>query len=107
MTVYLLHFNKPYGDKHKVQHYLGYTARDTIEPRMKEHLHGHGNPLVKAVLAAGIEVQVAKVWLPTLDENGNPAKESTRWFEKKLKHAKNLRRVCPICMLERKNTRPL
>jgi hypothetical protein len=103
MTVYILHFNSKYG---RTQHYVGFTKHRDIEQRMYAHRHGHGNPLVKAVLAAGIEIQVAKLWLS--DENDVPViPESTRWYEKKLKREKNLKRHCPICMLERRKTRKL
>jgi len=81
--VYLLHFDEPF--KH-AKHYLGYTGRNDINYRMKEHSSGRGSKLMAAVSAAGIKFTIAKVW-----EDGD------RTFERKIKNQKNTPRFCPIC----------
>lgn len=78
--VYLLHFDKPY---HHAQHYLGFA--DDVPARLQRHLEGRGSPLVKAAVAAGITVTIAKTW------------EGTRILERKLKNRKNARKLCPCC----------
>jgi hypothetical protein len=97
MTVYILHFE---SNLHRAKHYVGYTKEDTIERRMHEHRSGHGSPLVKAVLAAGIEIQIARVWD---NEHGG-----TRELEHKIKNSHHTNNFCPICCgLKRKIVRKL
>ena len=79
--VYLLHFGKPLAH---ARHYLG-TALD-VGQRFDEHVGGSGSPLVRAVVAAGIPVVLARVW-----------KRGGRTFERRLKRGKNVPRLCPIC----------
>lgn len=83
MPVYILHFSKRY---HRARHYVGYTEKP--ERRLNEHLNGYssGSPLVKAVIAAGIDVTVAAIF-----------SEEGRDFEKKIKRSKNTPKFCPIC----------
>lgn len=65
-------------------HYLGY-ARD-IRRRIGEHITGEGSRLCRAVSLAGYELRVVRVW------NGRG-----RDFERSIKDAHNLARVCPLC----------
>lgn len=78
--VYLLHFEKPYKG---CRHYLGFA--NDIDQRMQRHQDGRGNGLVKAVLDAGINVHLVRVW------------SGCRNFERKLKRQKNAHRYCPEC----------
>jgi hypothetical protein len=78
--VYLLHFALPY--RH-ARHYLGSTMR--LGARLVAHLSGRGSPLVAAVVAAGIDVTVARTW------------DGGRGAERLLKRRKNNRRLCPVC----------
>lgn len=81
--VYLLHFSRPY---HHAKHYVGYTQ--DLEQRYMTHLMGMGSPLVKAVVNAGIEVQVAKIFV------------GDRYLERAIKDRKNTPQICPICQGE-------
>jgi len=78
--VYLLHFGTPH--KH-AKHYVGYT--DDLDARLQDHLKGRGSPLIKAVVATGNTVVVARTW------------EGDRNFERSIKNQKNTPRYCPIC----------
>ncbi|HEC61407.1 MAG TPA: endonuclease [bacterium] len=57
MTVYLIHFSKPY---YHARHYLGYT--DNLPNRLARHRAGNGSPLVAAVTRAGIPWELARTW---------------------------------------------
>lgn len=83
-TVYLLHFSRPL---HHAQHYLGWT-RDLFE-RGSAHQAGRGSPLVRAAIAAGIQVEVVRTW------------DGDRHLERQLKNRKNARRLCLVCRGER------
>lgn len=80
---YLLHFDPPY--KH-ARHYLGWA--DDIERRVREHLSAgsKASPLVRAALAAGCKVRLARVW----------AAYSRDW-ERSTKNGRNVPRLCPEC----------
>lgn len=82
-TLYLLHFEPPY--KH-ARHYLGWTQNP--ESRFDRHLAGRGSPLVKAALAAGSIVTVARTWSGDRNE------------ERRIKNGKNVPRLCPTCQGE-------
>ena len=79
--LYLLHFDRPF---HHAKHYLGFA--NDLDARVKRHFSGHGSKLMKAVIAAGIKVEVARTW-----ENGD------RNLERKLHNQNNGPRLCPIC----------
>jgi predicted GIY-YIG superfamily endonuclease len=81
--VYLIHFSEKL---HHAQHYLGYCEDGNLAARMERHMSGNGSKLLKAVVEAGIEFQVAEAW-PDAD----------RELERKLKNSKNTKRLCPIC----------
>jgi predicted GIY-YIG superfamily endonuclease len=80
--VYLIHFDRPY--KHAA-HYIGWTSQ-SVEERFAQHVSGNGARLIEVVVAAGIGLQIARVWP---DQN--------RKFERKLKNRNGARRICPIC----------
>jgi hypothetical protein len=80
-TVYVLHFNPPY--RH-AGHYVGWTEGDVCE-RIAVHLQGRGSPLIRAAVAAGVDVQLAATY------------EGTRYLERRLKRWHNTGRFCAIC----------
>ncbi len=80
MTVYLLHFDRPY--KH-ARHYVGQTRN--VRRRLAEHAAGRGARLTAAVLEAGIGWQVARLW------PGGTARE------RQLKAQGGHARKCPLC----------
>ena len=80
MTVYLIHFDKPY--KH-ARHYLG-SASD-LNARLEEHRAGHGARLIQVIQEAGITWRLARTW------------EGGRLLEHYLKMRKNSPRLCPLC----------
>jgi predicted GIY-YIG superfamily endonuclease len=79
--VYLLHFQTPL---HHAKHYLGF-AKSSVEQRVKQHQQGTGAALTKAAVAAGIELELVRVW------------EGNRSLERQLKNRKNAPRLCPKC----------
>jgi len=79
-TVYLLHFDRPFGH---ARHYQGWSER--LEPRLVEHRTGKGAKLLAAVHAAGIGWQLARTW------------EGTRALERRLKRQGGGARRCPLC----------
>lgn len=83
--VYLIHFNQPYK---RVRHYLGIT--NNLKKRIRRHKRGHGASLMRAVFAAGIEVQVF-----VLAEVATRNEAST--LERKYKNRHNHKQLCPIC----------
>lgn len=80
MTVYLIHFDRPY--KH-ARHYLG-SAKD-LNARLAEHRSGHGARLIQVIQEAGITWRVARTW------------EGGRLLEYYLKARKNSPHLCPLC----------
>src|SRR3954467_13682584 len=80
-TVYVLHFEPAY--KH-AQHYVGWTEGDVCD-RVAVHLQGRGSPLVKAAVAAGVDVQLAATY------------EGTRYLERRLKSWHNTGRCWGVC----------
>lgn len=88
--LYLLHFEPRY--RH-AGHYLGFA--DDIDRRVEEHLAcgSKASPLVRAALAAGSVVTVARVW-PDAD----------RKRERRLKVQGGHSRKCPTCWSQRGRT---
>ena len=84
-VVYLLHFERPYWH---ARHYLGIALDGDPQRRLQEHLSGQGSPLVRAVVAAGIGVDLV------LTMPGDRALER-RW------HNRHGTRVCPRCASQR------
>jgi predicted GIY-YIG superfamily endonuclease len=79
-TVYLLHFDRPYGH---ARHYLGWTA--DLPSRLAEHAAGRGARLLEVVSQAGIGWQLARTW------TGGRARE------RQLKRQGGASRCCPCC----------
>ena len=86
VTVYLIHFEKPY--KH-ARHYLG-SAIDLAE-RLAQHRNGKGARLLQVVKEAGIDWDVSRTW------------QGTRETEAKFKRAQHNTRLCPHCKGEGNN----
>lgn len=84
MTVYLLHFERPYPNGRQPQHYLGYAA--DLDVRLAQHRAGRGARLIAVIRERGIAWRVARVW-PGGD----------RGLERRLKGWKKSRRLCPDC----------
>ena len=80
MTVYLIHFDRPY--KH-ARHYVGQTKN--VKRRLAEHAAGRGARLLAVVQQAGIGWQVARLW------PGGAARE------RQLKAQGGHARKCPLC----------
>jgi len=87
-TIYLLHFARPF--KH-ARHYLGWTQ--DLDARVARHFAGHGSRLMRAVSAAGIGVEIARVW------------DGDRNLERSLKRCGGRARICPICQKAKKRGR--
>lgn len=84
MSVYLIHFHKPY--KH-ARHYLGFTNSDTdLDKRLTDHLCGLGARLMEVITDAGIEWRCVRVWFG-----------ANRKYERSLKSRKNASLLCPEC----------
>ena len=91
--VYLLHFSQPYrgaNGRHPqgARHYIGVALDGDVQRRVAEHLSGHGSPLVRAVVAAGIAVDLV------LDVPGD------RGLERRM-HNRHGPRLCPCCRAQR------
>lgn len=92
MSIYLLHFDRPFGH---ARHYLGFADGDTVnlERRMKQHGTARGAKLMVAVKKAGITWQTARIW-----------PDGTRTEERRLKNCGGSARQCPICKADKKVT---
>lgn len=87
MTVYLLHFDRPYGH---AKHYTG--VAQNLERRLHQHRKGSGARLMEVVNQAGIDWQVARTW------------EGDRKRERQLKKQGGASRHCPVCQQLRNST---
>lgn len=87
--VYLLHFSSPY--KH-AKHYVGWSK--AIDKRINHHKHGTGARLPKAVIDAGLDLIIARVW-----------EGQDKIFERRVHNYKKSYKLCPICSGEIANTR--
>jgi len=87
MTVYLLHFASPIGDKNnprgQAQHYIGST--DDLDSRLARHADGNGAAIMAYLSSQQIGFALARTW------------EGGRTEERKLKNNKKASRLCPIC----------
>lgn len=81
--LYLLHFDPPLAH---ARHYLGWAK--SIEKRTREHFNGtrKSSPLLRAALAQGSTLTLARVW-----------EGEDRNYERRLKNRGGLARQCPIC----------
>lgn len=79
-TVYLLHFDQPFGH---ARHYTGWTT--DLAARLAEHAAGRGARLLAVVKAHGIGWTLARTWT------------GTRACERALKRQGGASRRCPLC----------
>jgi len=80
-TVYLLHFERPFGH---ARHYIGFST--LVDARLEDQLRGSGANLVRRVIDAGIPVLLAREWV-NVDQV----------FEYQLKNRGGATRWCPLC----------
>lgn len=85
--VYLIHIQSKI---HHAQHYLGYTAMESVDDRLKYHRNGNGAKLLRYANLQGIKFAVVRVW-----ECGN-YREAAK-LERKLKNRKESPKLCPVC----------
>ena len=88
MTVYLLHFDRPYGPPgapvgSTASHYIG--SADDVPRRLAEHEAGRGARLIAVITASGIGFSLARTW------------EGGRARERKIKAQGGASRCCPLC----------
>lgn len=83
--VYLLHYEEPMNG---AQHYLG-ASRDVFA-RIRHHEAGNGARFPAAFRRAGINFELARLWIATVAEN-------PFHMERRLKRGKNNRKLCPTC----------
>jgi len=83
---YLLHLDPPLAH---ARHYAGIALDGNVLRRVREHITGHGSPLIAAAVAAGCQVRVV------LDVPGDRGLER-RW------HNAPGTRVCPECKPRRR-----
>lgn len=86
MTVYLIHFERPYtspNGRKTIQHYLGST--DNLPQRIAAHKSGQGARVMEVITAAGIAWHVDRIW------------EGGRVLERKLKRHHHAPRLCTAC----------
>jgi predicted GIY-YIG superfamily endonuclease len=82
-TVYLLHFDRPYGH---AAHYTGWAA--DLDTRLAEHAAGRGARLLTVIRDAGIGWTLARTW------------PGTRHTERALKRQGGASRRCPLCGIQ-------
>lgn len=80
-VIYLIHLEPTYK---QAGHYLGWTGNGW-GTRLRQHLRGQGNPLVRAAVKAGSTVILARLW------------KGDRNAERRLKNRKEGPRLCPVC----------
>lgn len=83
MTVYLLHFDRPFGH---ATHYLGFAEPHRLIDRLSHHRQGTGANLCRHVAAAGIGWQLARLW-----------EDGSRTRERQIKNQGGKAGVCPLC----------
>lgn len=81
-TVYLLHFDRPFGH---ARHYMGWAS--DLDGRLWHHAHGTGANLLRHVRKAGITWKLAATW------------DGTRHDERAMKNHGHARR-CPVCQAD-------
>lgn len=80
-TIYLLHFDRPFGH---AKHYTGWALN--LNARLAHHESGSGANLLRHVKEAGIAWKLARTWV------------GDRNFERRLKNRGGASRHCPICL---------
>lgn len=81
-TVYLVHFDEPFGH---ARHYLGYAGPGNLHARLAHHAAGSGANLLRHVAKAGIGWTLVRTW---------PGSRDT---ERRIKRRGHGPRECPVC----------
>lgn len=85
-TVYLLHFDSPYPNGKRPQHYLGHADKGRFARRITEHRNGSSKARLTQVFAElGIQFVIARTWTGDYD------------LERSLKRRHRPASLCPIC----------
>jgi len=87
-TVYLIHFQSKLSGH--AQHYLGYTASESVEERFKRHKYNGGAKILQECNRQGIEYWIVRTW------NSMSAMEAKE-LERRLKSHRHHSRFCPEC----------
>jgi hypothetical protein len=92
-SVYLLHLERPLAGAQNQHgrptsgHYIGWTARRSVGPRVALHSAGQsGSKYMRQALREGIGFNLVRVW-----------RDVDRNFERSLKLRKCAARLCPQC----------
>jgi predicted GIY-YIG superfamily endonuclease len=80
-TVYLLHFDKPFGH---ARHYIGWARN--LDRRLAYHGTLSGARLLYMAAQAGVTWQLARTW-----------EDVTKNRERQLKNKGGASRMCPLC----------
>jgi hypothetical protein len=94
LMLYLLHFSSPLGDPSRprmsARHYLGWAPDTDWRARISLHHAGHGAAITRAAVAAGIDLQLVRLW-----------PDEDRTTERRLKRAGHFAdRHCPRCQAQ-------
>lgn len=81
--LYLLHFDPAVG---RAVHYLGVTAEENLQKRLRRHACGHGATLTREAVKRGSSIYLARSF-PGLDHKQ----------ERLIKNSGHLKHLCPIC----------
>lgn len=85
-TVYLLHFDRPYG------HASHYCWTGDLDTRLADHAAGRGSRLLAVIGQAGIGWRLARTW------------PGSRSRERALKRQGGAARRCPLCGVRPRTT---
>lgn len=101
VTIYLIHSPVPVAHS---RHYLGVTKRDSLVPRMAEHLTAklkveRGDTPCDGHILVKLFAQLAGISTPeeVVDKLVVASWTGTRDEERRLKNGKNLSFICPVC----------
>ena len=89
MTVYLLHFDQPFGH---ARHYVGSCADGRLDERLAEHAAGRGANLLAHAVAAGVSFRLARTW-----NGGRKAERAIKGAGRHGSPNGGHSRRCPIC----------
>lgn len=85
-SVYLIHLEKPF--KH-AKHYIGYTALESVEDRVKRHKNNSGSHFLSVCNYECIDYKVVRTW------NRMTIKDAKELERRIKKHSSTP--LCPIC----------
>jgi hypothetical protein len=91
-TVYLLHFDQPFGH---ARHYLGWAGPGNLSWRLAHHAAGTGANLLRHAGKAGVGWRLVRTWA------------GDRTLERRLKDRGGHARLCPACPGAPRHPRPI